>query len=223
MWDSSEVEVWSSISREHVLWCHDRFLKTGEEFYLANVYAPCDMGAKRVLWDYLSGRIQSLNGERVCLCGDFNAARSIEERRSAREGPRSSDLIHFNCFIDDTALVDLPLNGRSLEGVQPIRQAVFTHFASHFKASTMDRPGVENLNFSQLTPREGGSLDFWSEMQANIMRFMAEFHRNGRLSKGINSTFIALIPKVDSPHRLNDFRPISVIPHFLTDHFWFGV
>ncbi|GAU49412.1 hypothetical protein TSUD_374310 [Trifolium subterraneum] len=123
-------------------------------------------------------------------------------------------------------------------------QAVFTNFASHFKASTLARPGVENLNFRQLTPSEGGSMvkpfsleevkivvwdcdnykspgsdeinfgfikDFWSEMQADIMRFMAEFHCNGRLSKGINSTFIALIPKVDSPHRLNDIRPISLV------------
>ncbi|GAU41596.1 hypothetical protein TSUD_196650 [Trifolium subterraneum] len=37
------------------------------------------------------------------------------------------------------------------------------------------------------------------------------FHRNGRLSKGINATFIALIPKVESPQRLNDFRPISLV------------
>jgi len=43
------------------------------------------------------------------------------------------------------------------------------------------------------------------------MRFLTEFHRNGRLAKGINSTFIALIPKVDSPQRLNDFRPISLV------------
>ncbi|GAU33774.1 hypothetical protein TSUD_393360 [Trifolium subterraneum] len=422
MWDSSEVEVWSSISREHVLWCHGRFVKTG--------------------------RLQSLFGERVCLCGDFNAVRSTEERRSSREGPRSSDHLLFNRFIDDTSLVDLPLSGRrftwykgdglsmsrldrfllseewclswpnceqvaqlrglsdhcplilmsnvedwghrpvrmlkcwrdipgyhqfvrdkwnalqidgwggyvlkekfkmiklalkewhgahsqnlpsridslkgrlsvlegkgeveglsdveleelrgissdiyslsrlnasiswqqcrslwlkegdantkyfhstlasrrrgnaiscinangiTLEGVQPIRQAVFSHFASHFKASTMDRPGVENLLFRQLTPSEGGSLvkpfsleevkiavwdcdsykspgpdgvnfgfikDFWPELQVDIMRFMVEFHRNGRLSKGINSTFIALIPKVDNPHRLNDFRPISLV------------
>ncbi|MCI47674.1 endonuclease/exonuclease/phosphatase family protein, partial [Trifolium medium] len=40
MWDTSEVEVWSSTSRDHVLWCHGHFLKSGEEFYLANVYAP---------------------------------------------------------------------------------------------------------------------------------------------------------------------------------------
>ncbi|MCI25649.1 cytochrome P450 [Trifolium medium] len=46
IWDSSEVEVWASTSREHVLWCHGRFIKSGEHFYLANVYAPCDLCAK---------------------------------------------------------------------------------------------------------------------------------------------------------------------------------
>ncbi|MCI34838.1 cysteine-rich receptor-like protein kinase, partial [Trifolium medium] len=130
------------------------------------------------------------------------------------------------------------------EGVQPIHQAVVTHFASHFKAGNVDRPGVDNLQFKRLNPLEGGSLtkpfsveevkaavwdcdsykspspdginfgfikDFWSELQADLMRFITEFHHNGKLTKGLNSTFIALIPKVDSPQRLNDFRPISLI------------
>ncbi|GAU22961.1 hypothetical protein TSUD_247050 [Trifolium subterraneum] len=422
MWDTSEVEVWSSTSREHVLWCHGRFLKTGEEFYLANVYAPCEMGAKQSLWNSLLGRIHLLNGERVCVCGDFNAVRSIEERRSSRAGSHSSDHIPFNQFIDDDVLIDLPLSGRKFtwykgdglamsrldrfllseewcltgpncvqvaqlrglsdhcplvleadeenwgprpsrilkcwkdipgyqqfvrdkwnamqidgwggfvlkekfkmirlalkawhaahsqnlpgridslkvrlsvlevkgeeailseakleelhwltseihslsrrsatsqrrgnvvssiqvdgvttEGVQPIRQAVFEHFASHFKESDVARPGVDNLQFKRLTLLEGGSLtkpfsleevktavwdcdsfkspgpdginfgfikDFWSEMQADVMRFIADFHRNWKLTKGLNSTFIALIPKVDSPQCLNDFRPISLV------------
>ena len=38
-----------------------------------------------------------------------------------------------------------------------------------------------------------------------------EFHRNGRLTKGVNATFISLIPKVDNPQWLNDFRPISLV------------
>jgi len=42
------------------------------------------------------------------------------------------------------------------------------------------------------------------------MRFAVEFHRNGKLTKGINSTFIAHIPIVDNPQSLNDFRPISL-------------
>ena len=40
---------------------------------------------------------------------------------------------------------------------------------------------------------------------------MVEFHRNEKLSKGINSTFIAFIPKIDNPQKLNDFRPISLV------------
>ena len=53
--------------------------------------------------------------------------------------------------------------------------------------------------------------DFWDVLKGDVMRFLVEFHRNERLAKGINSTFIALIPKVDNPHRLNDFRPISLV------------
>jgi hypothetical protein len=142
------------------------------------------------------------------------------------------------------AISVIQADGVTLEGVSPIRQAVFSHFASHFKALNMGRPGVGNLNFKQLSHVESVSLtkplseakvkatvwdcvsykspgpdeinfgfykDFWEELRGDVMRFISEFHRNGRLTKGINSTFIALIPKIDSPQRLNDFRPISLV------------
>ncbi|GAU12294.1 hypothetical protein TSUD_142030 [Trifolium subterraneum] len=331
--------------------------QSGEEFFIANVYVPCDTAAKQTLWDSLFVQIQSMGRKRVCVCGDFNAVRCAEERRSSREGTRFLDIIPFNQFLDDNFLIDLPLssrkftwykgdsssmslldrfllseewglawpnclqvaqlrglsdhcpltltvdednwgprpsrmlkcwkdvpsicwqqsrslwlkegdantkffhsvlasrmrgnsisslqvNGATTEGVHPIRQAVFTHFASHFKANNVDRSGVENLHFRQLNPLERGRLtipfsleevktavwdcdsykspgpdginfgfikDLWTEMQGDIMRFMAEFHRNGKLTKGLNATFIALIPKVDSPQCLNDFRPISLV------------
>ncbi|GAU23620.1 hypothetical protein TSUD_386090 [Trifolium subterraneum] len=448
IWDSNEVEVWSTESREHVLWCHGRFIKSGEEFSVANVYAPCDDGAKQGLWDSLSASIQTLRGQQVCICGDFNAIKRLDERRSSRGVHRFGDHIPFNRFIEDNDLIYLPLSGRNftwfkgdglsmsrldrfmlfeewcltwpnckqearmrglsdhcplilfaneedwgpcpsrmlkcwkdipgyhvfvrekwktlqvdgwggyvlkeklkiikaalkewhsahtqnlpsridslkihlstldqkgeeetlteaelvelhgvtadihslsklhasicwqqsrslwlkegdanskyfhsimarrrrgnvissilvdevnLEGVSPIRQAVVSHFASHFKATHMNRPGVDNLLFKTLNPLECGSLikpfsveevksavwdcdnykspgpdginfgfikDFWADLQGDVMRFISEFHRNGKLTKGLNSTFIALIPKVDSPQRLNDFRPISLV------------
>nr|ABD32615.1 RNA-directed DNA polymerase, putative [Medicago truncatula] len=136
------------------------------------------------------------------------------------------------------------VNGAVVEGVQPIRNAVYAHFAEHFQSTNVERPSVANLNFRSLSVSEGVSLikhfsvqenkeavwdcdsdkspgpdginfgfikEFWIEMKDEIVRFVSEFHRNGKLSKGINTTFIALIPKVDSPQKLNDFRPISLV------------
>ncbi|GAU32659.1 hypothetical protein TSUD_218360 [Trifolium subterraneum] len=374
MWDSTEVEVQSTTSFEHVMLCHGRFISSNEIFYVVNVYAPCDFGAKQHLWDSLSVRLQSLAGRRVCVCGDFNVVRCLEERRSSRVGPCQSDHIPFNIFIEDNNLVDLPLGGRkftceenwgprplrmlkcwkdvpgydlfvkekwnslqvdgwggcvlkeklkmikaalkewheshvqtlpsridslktrlsdldskgeeedlsgtevadmrgitadihslsrlhasicwqqsklmwlkerdanskyfhsvlasrrrgnmisslqaddvNLEGVDPIRQTVFMHFASHFKASNVVRPGVDNLQFKRLSWPESCSLTrpfSVEEVKAAVWdcdSFKTLFHRNDKLTKGVNSTFIALIPKVDSPQILHDFRPISLM------------
>jgi hypothetical protein len=65
-------------------------------------------------------------------------------------------------------------------------------------------PRPDEINF-------GFYEDFWEDLQCDVMRFISEFHRNGKLTKGLNSTFIALVPKIDNPRRLNDFRPISLV------------
>jgi len=136
------------------------------------------------------------------------------------------------------------VNGVVVEGVQLVRQAVYSHFASHFQPLNVQRPRIDDLQFNSLSYAEGGGLtkpfsaeevkaaiwdcdsfkspgpdginfgfikDFWGDLQEDVMRFVREFHRNGKLSKGINSTFIALIPKVECPQTLNDFHPISLV------------
>jgi hypothetical protein len=45
----------------------------------------------------------------------------------------------------------------------------------------------------------------------DLLNFFAEFYRNGKLTKGLSSTFIVLIPKVECPERVADFRPISLV------------
>jgi hypothetical protein len=67
-----------------------------------------------------------------------------------------------------------------------------------WECDSFKSPGPDGINF-------GFIKNFWNEMKGDILRFTTEFHRNGKLSKGINSTFIALIPKVDSAQTLNDF------------------
>ncbi|KAK2444628.1 DNA-(apurinic or apyrimidinic site) endonuclease [Trifolium repens] len=57
IWDPTEVKVWSSLSQDYVMWCHSQFIRTDEEFLVANVYAPCDSGAKQGLWNSLAVRL----------------------------------------------------------------------------------------------------------------------------------------------------------------------
>lgn len=112
VWNTSEVEVWSSVSRDHTLIIHGRFIKSNEEFYLFNIYAPCDGAARKLLWDSLSLRLQLLRGRKLCVCGDFNDVRCSEERRSVNARYSSLDFSHFNSFTDENSLLDLPLGGR---------------------------------------------------------------------------------------------------------------
>ncbi|GKD81494.1 hypothetical protein Tco_1348333 [Tanacetum coccineum] len=49
----------------------------------------------------------------------------------------------------------------------------------------------------------------WDIVGSDVCKATREFFTNGRLLKEINHTFIALIPKVPTPIRVNDYRPIS--------------
>jgi len=42
LWDSTEVEVWSSMTFEHVLVIIGCVVKSDEQFVLLNIYAPCE-------------------------------------------------------------------------------------------------------------------------------------------------------------------------------------
>jgi exonuclease III len=66
IWDTSLVEVWSSVSIEHALLIHGWFIDSNDEFYVFNIYAPCDNGAKQLLWNSLSEHLQRLVGKIIC-------------------------------------------------------------------------------------------------------------------------------------------------------------
>jgi len=53
-------------------------------------------------------------------------------------------------------------------------------------------------------------LAFFDIIGADILRVVEEIRTSGQLYHAINSTFIALIPKSDSPTSFADFRPISL-------------
>jgi hypothetical protein len=51
----------------------------------------------------------------------------------------------------------------------------------------------------------------WEVIKGDLMAVFVEFHERGKFVKCINSTFIALIPKVHGAKEVKDFRPISLV------------
>ncbi|KAK3206924.1 hypothetical protein Dsin_020970 [Dipteronia sinensis] len=51
----------------------------------------------------------------------------------------------------------------------------------------------------------------WDVIRDVFMEFTKEFHKDGSIARELNRSFIALIPKIDNPMTMKDFRPISLI------------
>ncbi|XP_045088740.1 uncharacterized protein [Aegilops tauschii subsp. strangulata] len=50
----------------------------------------------------------------------------------------------------------------------------------------------------------------WGMMKNDIIEAVRQFFSSGVMPEGVNNTTIVLIPKVDNPQRLSEFRPISL-------------
>ncbi|XP_019435175.1 PREDICTED: uncharacterized protein LOC109341686 [Lupinus angustifolius] len=65
-------------------------------------------------------------------------------------------------------------------------------------------PSPDGFNF-------GFFRHFWETIKQDITVFVKEFQVRGKLPKGLNASFIALILKIHSPNRIQDYRPISLV------------
>jgi hypothetical protein len=50
----------------------------------------------------------------------------------------------------------------------------------------------------------------WGVLKSEIIQAVLQFFDSGHMPEGINGTSIVLIPKIDDPKELKDFRPISL-------------
>jgi len=68
-------------------------------------------------------------------------------------------------------------------------------------------PGLNGFNFNFIQKS-------WDFVKEELMEAMASFHATGNITKGCNASFIALIPKVRDPAKLEQYRPISLVGVF---------
>ena len=86
--------------------------------------------------------------------------------------------------------------------VEPFKEEEIT--SAVWACGSDKSPGPHGLNFSFIK-------HFWRELKPEFLRFFSEFHVNVVFPKGLNPSFIALIPKIKDPQLISDFRPISLI------------
>ncbi|KAJ0575244.1 putative RNA-directed DNA polymerase [Helianthus annuus] len=65
-------------------------------------------------------------------------------------------------------------------------------------------PGPDGFTFMFLK-------DFWDIFEQDFGFALDYFYVHGKLNRGCNSSFISLIPKINNPQTINDFRPINLI------------
>ncbi|XP_058765391.1 uncharacterized protein LOC131638863 [Vicia villosa] len=110
LWRNMEVEVLASFRGDGYL--GSKVTWKGGICYIVNVYYPCSLVLKRLLWSRLLVLKNTFNDGEWIFGGDFNAVKNRSERvgRSLRSGNGEWRL--FSDFIDDSGLIDVSCRGK---------------------------------------------------------------------------------------------------------------
>ena len=65
-------------------------------------------------------------------------------------------------------------------------------------------PGLDGFNFNFIRKS-------WEFIKGDLVNAMVLFHDTGSIPNGCNASFIALVPKVKDPSKLEQYRPISLV------------
>ncbi|MCH96939.1 endonuclease/exonuclease/phosphatase family protein [Trifolium medium] len=118
-------------------------------------------GEEEVLFEAELAKLHGVTSD-IHSLSRMNASISSQQSRSLwlKEGDANSKYFHSVLAgrRRGNALSVIQVSEVTLEGLTPIRQVVVSHFASHFKATNVERPGVDNLQFKRLNQLESSSL-----------------------------------------------------------------
>ncbi|XP_058755940.1 uncharacterized protein LOC131629163 [Vicia villosa] len=115
LWKASKVNVIGSFRGDGFL----GIIVESKEFeskecplYICNVYSPCGLSSKRVLWKNLLDVKERFNDGEWLIGGDFNSVKNGGERRGRSALGNQEEWEEFAGFISDVGLEDVPCKGK---------------------------------------------------------------------------------------------------------------
>ncbi|XP_058758566.1 uncharacterized protein LOC131631812 [Vicia villosa] len=109
LWND-KVEVVNSFKGEGYLGI--KVCWENEMYYVVNVYSPCTLIKKIVLWKKLLKLKETFKDGEWIMGGDFNAIKNCRERKGRAVNVNKREVELFAEFIDKSALVDIPCKGK---------------------------------------------------------------------------------------------------------------
>ncbi|GKV47624.1 hypothetical protein SLEP1_g54507 [Rubroshorea leprosula] len=92
---------------------------------------------------------------------------------------------------EERAMLEVPFNE------EEVKQAVWN-------CESAKAPGPNGFNFKFIK-------EMWEVLKDDTMGFVTDFHKHGKLVRGINNSFIVLVPKFSNPQKIEEFKPISLV------------
>ncbi|GKC00696.1 RNA-directed DNA polymerase, eukaryota, partial [Tanacetum coccineum] len=108
VWEKSVFRKENVTVSDNFIAIYGTWISNSLKVFFIIVYAPQQLQAKRLLWDYISSLINSWSGEAIVM-GDFNEVRCIDERYGSSFNMLGAR--RFNEFIKSSGLVGINLEG----------------------------------------------------------------------------------------------------------------
>nr|GEV72663.1 hypothetical protein [Tanacetum cinerariifolium] len=150
----------------------------------------------------------------------FNEAK-IDEERFLRQKAKidwlegdDSNSTHFHKSIksrNQRSRIDSVTNAANVEVTcSDVPDVFVTHYES-FIGSTLDSNllNIEGLFNKKVFDGSNMQMIIPDVVGVDVCKAIHDFFSNGKFLKEINHTFMALIPKITTPQKVNDYRPIS--------------